>query len=65
MFIGVLVSASLGYPTGATSYGWEKQKSKTIPRYQLQTTKSPELIFSALLGDDGARDVRFERALRT
>jgi hypothetical protein len=34
-------------------------------RYQLQTTKSPELIFSALLGDDGARDVRFERALRT
>jgi len=34
-------------------------------RYESRTTKSPELIFSALLGDDDARDVRFERALRT
>jgi hypothetical protein len=36
-----------------------------VMRYESQTTKSPELIFSALLGDDGARDVRLERALRT
>jgi hypothetical protein len=48
VFIRVLVSASLGYPTSATSYGWELQKSKTIPRYQSPTTKSPELIFSSL-----------------
>ena len=33
-------------------------------RHELQGTKSPELIFSALFGDHGARDVRFERALR-
>jgi hypothetical protein len=33
-------------------------------RYELQGTKSPELIFSALFGDHGARDVCFERALR-
>ena len=65
MFIRVLVSASLGYPTSATSYGWELQKSKTRPRYQSPTTKSPELIFSALVGDDGAQDVRFERLLCT
>jgi len=31
--------------------------------YECQNTKSPGLIFSALVGDDGARDVRFERAL--
>jgi hypothetical protein len=36
-----------------------------VRRYESRTTKSPELIFSALLGDDGARNVRFERALRT
>jgi hypothetical protein len=36
-----------------------------FPRYQFQNTKSPELIFSALLADDGARDVRFERVLCT
>ena len=29
-------------------------------RYESQTTKSPQLIFSALVGDDGARNVRFE-----
>jgi hypothetical protein len=34
-------------------------------RYQSQITKSPVLIFRALLGDHGARDVRFERALYT
>jgi hypothetical protein len=34
-------------------------------RYESRTTKSPELIFSALLGDDGARNMRFDRALRT
>jgi len=33
--------------------------------YESRTTKSPELIFSALLGNDGARDVRFERVLCT
>jgi hypothetical protein len=63
VFIRVFVSASLGYPTSATSYGWEIQKSITIPRYESQTTKSPELVFSALLGDDSARDVHFERVL--
>jgi hypothetical protein len=34
-------------------------------RYESQTTKSPELIFRALLGDHGAREVRFERTPRT
>ena len=34
-------------------------------RYESQTTKSPVLIFSALVSDDGARDVRFKQALRT
>ena len=34
-------------------------------RYQFQNTKSPELIFSALLADDGAGNVRFERVLCT
>jgi hypothetical protein len=38
---------------------------RLIPRYESHTTKSPELNFSALVGDDGARNVRFERALRT
>jgi len=33
------------------------------PRYQFQSTKSPELIFSALVDDDGGRIVRFERTL--
>jgi hypothetical protein len=28
-------------------------------------SKSTELIFSVLLSEDGARNVRFERALRT
>jgi hypothetical protein len=32
-----------------------------VARYESQTTKSLELHFSALLGDHGARDVRFER----
>jgi hypothetical protein len=36
-----------------------------LARYESPTTKFPELIFSALLSDDGARDVRFERVLRT
>ena len=36
-----------------------------LSRYESQTTKSPELIFSALVGDDGTHNVRFERALRT
>ena len=29
--------------------------------YEPRTTRSPELTFSALLNDDGARNVRFER----
>jgi hypothetical protein len=33
--------------------------------YQSQTTKLPKLIFSALVGDDGTHNVRFERVLRT
>jgi hypothetical protein len=36
-----------------------------LARYQFQNTKAPELIFSALLGNDGARDVHFDRALYT
>jgi hypothetical protein len=34
-----------------------------VPRYESQTTKSPELHFCALLSEDGVRDVRFERVL--
>jgi hypothetical protein len=34
-------------------------------RYEFQNTRSPVMNFSALLANDGARDVRFERALRT
>jgi hypothetical protein len=39
--------------------------SELVPRYECQNTKSPEWIFRALMGDDGARDVRFDRALST
>jgi hypothetical protein len=38
---------------------------RIVPRYESQNTKSPELIFSALLGNDGTRDIRFELALCT
>ena len=34
-------------------------------RYQFRNTKSPELIFSALVGDDGTHNVRFDRGART
>ena len=34
-------------------------------RYESRTTKALKLHFSALLSEDGARDVRFERALGT
>ncbi len=37
-------------------------RTQVIRRYESQNTKSPELIFRALLGDHGARDVRFERS---
>jgi hypothetical protein len=30
-------------------------------RYESRNTKSPELVFSAVLGEDGAREVRLER----
>jgi hypothetical protein len=33
--------------------------------YDEVCTKSPELIFSALVGDDSTHNVRFERVLRT
>ena len=36
-----------------------------VHRYESRTTKSTELNFSALLSEDGARNMRFERALRT
>jgi hypothetical protein len=36
-----------------------------VRRYQFQSTKSPGLIFSALVGDDGARNVRFAGTLCT
>ena len=36
-----------------------------LARYESPNTKSPELIFSALVSDDGARHVRFKQALRT
>ena len=37
----------------------------SLCRYQFQSTNSPELIFSAVLGDDGTRNVRFKRAYST
>jgi hypothetical protein len=37
----------------------------SVARYESRTTKSPELNFSALVDGNGARNVRFERALRT
>jgi len=40
-------------------------RTQVIRRYESQTTKSPELIFRALLDDHGAREVRFERTPRT
>jgi hypothetical protein len=33
--------------------------------YQFQNTKSTELNFSALLGNDGARDALFDLTFRT
>lgn len=38
------------------------RSSRLVARYQSRTTNPPELIFSALVGDHGARKVRFERA---
>jgi len=35
----------------------------TTWRYESRTTKPPELIFSAIVDDNGTRDVRFEGAL--
>ena len=46
-------------------YTRDSCKLRLARRYQFQNTKSPELIFSALVGDDGTRNVRFERALST
>jgi hypothetical protein len=36
-----------------------------VSRYEFPTTKPPELIFNALVDDDGARNVRFEQVLCT
>jgi hypothetical protein len=43
----------------------EAVEAARAQRYESRTTKSPELIFSALLDDHGAREVRFGRALCT
>jgi hypothetical protein len=32
-----------------------------VERYGSQNTKSPELVFSALLAENGVQEVRFER----
>jgi len=58
---------------GALLPGWRKSRGQQVirafvrstARYESRTTKSPELIFSAVLGDDGTRNVRFERAYST
>jgi hypothetical protein len=36
----------------------------SVARYESRNTKPPELIFSALLGNDGTQNVRFVRTLR-
>ena len=51
--------AELGVATFSSAYIINEK------RYEPRTTKSPELTFSALLNDDGARNVRFERVLCT
>jgi hypothetical protein len=43
----------------------ENSRRSSARSNQFQNTKSTELIFSVLLSEDGARNVRFERALRT
>jgi hypothetical protein len=43
----------------------ENRRRASARRNQFQNTKSTELIFSALLSEDGTRNVRFERVLRT
>src|ERR687890_1424195 len=50
-------------PTGLTLLASTSALILFVARYESQTTKSPELIFSALVGDDGAHNVRFYRAL--
>src|ERR687889_2162267 len=46
-------------PTGLTLVASTSALIFLVARYESQNTKSIELIFRALLGDDGARDVRF------
>src|SRR5215208_7363940 len=50
-------------PTGLTLVASTSALILLVARYQFQSTKSPELIFSALVDDDGAHNVRFERVL--
>ena len=47
---------------GVFGEGVSLSDSELVPRYESQTTKSPEWIFRALLGDYGARDVSLERS---
>ena len=51
-----------GYPYGLD--GWFILPL-SLWRYESRTTKLPELLFRALVGDDGPRNVRFERAHST
>ena len=38
------------------------EKYAMMSRYESRKTRAPELTFGALLGDDGPRDIRSERA---
>jgi hypothetical protein len=51
-------------PIGLTLVASTRPLILLVARYESRTTKSPELIFSALVDGNGARNLRFERALR-
>jgi hypothetical protein len=50
-------------PTGLTLVASTRALMRFVARYEFQTTKPPELIFSALVDNNGTRNVRFERVL--
>ena len=52
-------------PTGLTLVASMSALILLVERYESQATKSPELTFSAVVGNDGVRNVRFERVLCT
>jgi hypothetical protein len=52
-------------PIGLTLVASTRPLILLVARYESRTTKLPEVYFSALLDNDGARDVRFGRALCT